>query len=41
MKSINPDDFKVVNEIKLSLLPTNLEINESNDTKEDKLGKSK
>jgi PPK2 family polyphosphate:nucleotide phosphotransferase len=37
MKSINPDDFKVVSTIKLSLLPTNLEINESDDTKEDKL----
>jgi len=37
MKSIKPDDFKVVNKIKLSLLPTNLEISESDDTKEDKL----
>lgn len=37
MKSINSDDFKVVDKIKLSLLPTNLEINESDDIKEDKL----
>lgn len=37
MKSINSDDFKVVDKVKLSLLPTNLEINESDDIKEDKL----
>ena len=37
MKSIDPNDFKVVKKIKLSHLPTNLEINESNDTKEEKL----
>ena len=37
MKSINSDDFKVVDKVKLSLLPTNLEINESDDIKEEKL----
>ena len=37
MKSINSDDFKVVDKVKLSLFPTNLEINESDDIKEDKL----
>ena len=37
MKSINSDDFKVVDKVKLSLLPTNLGINESDDIKEDKL----
>jgi len=37
MKSIIPDDFKVVNKIKLSQLPTNLEINESDNVKEEKL----
>ncbi|WP_158728714.1 MULTISPECIES: PPK2 family polyphosphate kinase [unclassified Flavobacterium] len=37
MKSINPDDFKVVDKIKLSKLPTNLEISASDEKKEDKL----
>jgi len=37
MKSINPDDFKVVNPIELSKLPTNLDIGASDDKKEDKL----
>lgn len=37
MKSINPDDFKVVDKIKLSKLPTNLEIGASDEKKEDKL----
>jgi PPK2 family polyphosphate:nucleotide phosphotransferase len=37
MKSINPNNFKVVNRIELSQLPTNLEINESDDAKEEKL----
>ena len=39
MKSINPDDFKVVDTIKLSQIPTNLEIGASDDKKEDKLEK--
>jgi PPK2 family polyphosphate:nucleotide phosphotransferase len=37
MKSINPDDFKVVDKINLSKLPTNLEIGASDEKKEDKL----
>lgn len=37
MKSINPNDFKVVNPIELSKLPTNLDIGASDDKKEDKL----
>ena len=37
MKSINPDDFKVVGKIKLSKLPTNLEIGASDEKKEEKL----
>ncbi|MEC5166127.1 PPK2 family polyphosphate:nucleotide phosphotransferase [Flavobacterium sp. PL11] len=37
MKSINPEDFKVVGKIDLSKLPTNLEIDASDDKKEDKL----
>jgi PPK2 family polyphosphate:nucleotide phosphotransferase len=37
MKSINPEDFKVGNKIKLSKLPTNLDIGASGDKKEDKL----
>jgi PPK2 family polyphosphate:nucleotide phosphotransferase len=37
MKSINPEDFKVGNKIKLSKLPTNLDIGASDDKKEDKL----
>lgn len=37
MKSINPEDFKVVNKIELSKLPTNLDIGASDDKKEDKL----
>jgi hypothetical protein len=36
MKSINPEDFKVVNKIELSKLPTNLDIRASDDKKEDK-----
>ena len=37
MKSINPEDFKVINKIELSKLPTNLEIGASDGKKEDKL----
>nr|WP_314837874.1 PPK2 family polyphosphate kinase [uncultured Flavobacterium sp.] len=37
MKSINPEDFKVVDKINLSKLPTNLEIGASDEKKEDKL----
>ena len=37
MKSINPDDFKVVDSIKLSKLPTNLEVGASDEKKENKL----
>ena len=37
MKSINPNDFKVVSAIKLSELATNLNIGASDDKKEDKL----
>jgi PPK2 family polyphosphate:nucleotide phosphotransferase len=37
MKSINPEDFKVINKIELSKLPTNLDIGASDDKKEDKL----
>ena len=37
MKSIDPNDFKVVNPIKLSELPCNLKIGASDDKKEDKL----
>ena len=37
MKSIDPNDFKVVNPIKLSELPCNLQIGASDDKKEDKL----
>ncbi|WP_369752402.1 PPK2 family polyphosphate kinase [Flavobacterium sp. WC2409] len=37
MKSINPDDFKVVSAIKLSELATNLSIGANDDKKEDKL----
>ncbi|UQD57634.1 PPK2 family polyphosphate kinase [Flavobacterium sp. K5-23] len=37
MKSINPDDFKVVGKIELAKIPTNLNINASDDDKEDKL----
>jgi PPK2 family polyphosphate:nucleotide phosphotransferase len=37
MKSINPEDFKVVDKIELSKLTTNLGIGASDDTKEDKL----
>ncbi|UFH46536.1 polyphosphate kinase 2 family protein [Flavobacterium galactosidilyticum] len=39
MKSIDPDDFKVVENIKLSQIPTNLEIGASDDKKENKLEK--
>lgn len=37
MKSIDPDDFKVVDSIKLSKLPTNLEVGASDEKKENKL----
>ena len=37
MKSINPDDFKVIDKISLSQLPTNLNIGASDEKKEDKL----
>jgi PPK2 family polyphosphate:nucleotide phosphotransferase len=37
MKSINSEDFKVINKIELSKLPTNLDIGASDDKKEDKL----
>lgn len=37
MKSINSDDFKVVDSIKLSKLPTNLEVGASDEKKENKL----
>lgn len=37
MKSINPDDFKVINKINLSQLPTNLNIGASDEKKEHKL----
>ena len=37
MKSINPEDFKVVNKIELSKLSTNLGIDASDGKKEDKL----
>lgn len=37
MKSINPDDFKVINKIDLSSIPTNLFNGKSDDEKEDKL----
>jgi PPK2 family polyphosphate:nucleotide phosphotransferase len=37
MKSINPEDFKVVNKIELSKLPTNLDSDASDSKKEDKL----
>ncbi|TRX16621.1 PPK2 family polyphosphate kinase [Flavobacterium franklandianum] len=39
MKSINPDDFKVVGKIKLSKIPTNLFNEASEDDKEEKLDK--
>ena len=39
MKSINPDDFKVVDTIKLSQIPTNLDVGASDDKKENKLEK--
>ena len=37
MESINPDDFKVIDKIDLSKSPTNLEVEASDDKKEDKL----
>jgi hypothetical protein len=37
MKSIDPNDFKVVSPIKLSELPSNPKIGASDDKKEDKL----
>ena len=39
MKSIDPDDFKVIENIKLSQIPTNLKIGASDDKKENKLEK--
>lgn len=39
MKSINPDDFKVVGKIELSKIPTNLFNGANGDEKEDKLNK--
>ena len=39
MKSINPDDFKVVNPITLSKLPTDLKSQANDDEKEEKLDK--
>ena len=39
MKSINPDDFRVVNSISLSKLPTDLKNGASDDKKEEKLDK--
>lgn len=39
MKSINPDDFRVVDSIKLSKIPTELKIDADDDEKEDKLDK--
>jgi hypothetical protein len=33
MKSINPDDFKVIDKISLSQLPTNLNIGASDEKK--------
>ena len=39
MKSINPDDFRVVDKIKLSKIPTELKINADDDEKEEKLDK--
>ena len=39
MKSINPDDFKVIGKIDLSKIPTNLFNGASEDAKEEKLDK--
>ena len=39
MKSINPDDFKVIGKIDLSKIPTNLFNGASEDDKEEKLDK--
>ena len=39
MKSINPDDFKVTDAIRLSKIPTLLKIDATDDEKEDKLDK--
>ncbi len=39
MKSVNPDDFKVVGKIELSKIPTNLFNNSNNEDKVDKLEK--
>ena len=39
MKSINPDDFRVINSISLSKLPTDLKNSASDDKKEEKLDK--
>lgn len=39
MKSINPDDFRVVNAIKLSNIPTEIKNNADDDEKEEKLDK--
>lgn len=37
MKSINPDDFRVVKDIKLSKIPTELKVDADDDEKEDEL----
>ena len=39
MKSINPDDFRVIDSISLSKIPTELHIHADNDEKEEKLDK--
>ena len=39
MKSINPDDFRVVNKITLAEIPTELNVNADDDEKEEKLEK--
>ena len=39
MKSINPDDFRVVNKIALAEIPTKLNVNADDDEKEEKLEK--
>ena len=39
MNSIHPDDFKVVNKIQLSKIPTKLKIDADDDEKEEALDK--
>lgn len=39
MKSINPDDFRVIDTIQLSKIPTNLNVQANDDKKEEKLDK--